>query len=175
VIELIENKAVRIKLYMQLFFVFHYFFIYVLFFTLFSILFFTLSILFFVIFRIISIYRKNNKRNSNKRKRKKYYKSKRRKYTIKRRKCKLANTFNFSIITRPDRITFLVPSQKWSDLKPKVGDIVTFSYEAYSVNSIPTNPAIIRIRSDLSWESIVREHRESSRQSQFLNGIVFLP
>lgn len=36
------------------------------------------------------------------------------------------------------------------------GDIVTFSYDNYSRKEVPVNPKIIRIRSDMSWQDVIK-------------------
>lgn len=58
-----------------------------------------------------------------------------------------------------------------SDVRPKVGDVVTFEYDSFSrssSSSIPIAPKISRIRTDLSWESILFE---AYRSQALLNGM----
>lgn len=58
-----------------------------------------------------------------------------------------------------------------SDVRPKVGDVVTFEYDSFSrssSSSIPIAPKISRIRTDLSWESVLFE---AYRSQALLNGM----
>lgn len=51
---------------------------------------------------------------------------------------------------------------------PKVGEIVTFSYEKNIRRDSPVNPRIYRIRNDLSWDDIVKDfHKEIKRGIYF--------
>jgi hypothetical protein len=43
-------------------------------------------------------------------------------------------------------------------VQPKMGDIVTFEHEIFSRREIPTTPKIVRIRKDVNWEDVVRDH-----------------
>jgi signal peptidase I len=54
---------------------------------------------------------------------------------------------------------------------PKRGDIVTFTYETYSRRDVPVNPKLLRVRKDVSWESIVVDHIRSTPQPQPLSGM----
>lgn len=60
-----------------------------------------------------------------------------------------------------------------SELKPKQGDIVSFTYDNYSRTATPLNPKVYRIRSDLSWKHVLRDSLQEP-QSQYLNGRVVL-
>lgn len=60
-----------------------------------------------------------------------------------------------------------------SELKPKQGDIVSFTYDNYSRTATPLNPKVYRIRSDLSWKHVLRDSLQEP-QSQYLNGRVAL-
>lgn len=67
----------------------------------------------------------------------------------------------------PDGITFAVPSENVRVFaKPIRGDVVTFNYESYSRRSVPVNPKIYRIRTDMSWEDVLRAHAKEAPQSQ---------
>jgi hypothetical protein len=50
------------------------------------------------------------------------------------------------------------------------GDVVTFTYENISHQSIPVNPEILRIRCDISWEEVV-ENFSKSPQTQTLDSM----
>lgn len=50
-------------------------------------------------------------------------------------------------------------------VQPKKGDIVTFEFETASRREIPTNPTITRIRKDVSWDDVVRDHAKSSNNA----------
>eukprot|EP00026_Physarum_polycephalum_P002833 Phypoly_transcript_02842.p1 GENE.Phypoly_transcript_02842~~Phypoly_transcript_02842.p1 ORF type:complete len:838 (+),score=97.84 Phypoly_transcript_02842:84-2597(+) len=59
----------------------------------------------------------------------------------------------------PDGIIFEVPNQKFPEnAVPKKGEIVTFEYENYSKRSVPVGPTIVRVRTDLTWRDVVRQH-----------------
>lgn len=49
----------------------------------------------------------------------------------------------------------------------KVGEIVTFTYETSSRRSVPTNPKITRVRSDVSWDDVVIN---AAKEQKFLKG-----
>jgi hypothetical protein len=38
---------------------------------------------------------------------------------------------------------------------PRVGDVVSFSYERHARKDGPYNPKIVRIRTDILWEDVV--------------------
>ena len=38
---------------------------------------------------------------------------------------------------------------------PRVGDVVSFSYETQARREAPVAPAIFRVRTDVSWEDVV--------------------
>eukprot|EP00026_Physarum_polycephalum_P002905 Phypoly_transcript_02914.p1 GENE.Phypoly_transcript_02914~~Phypoly_transcript_02914.p1 ORF type:complete len:836 (+),score=73.69 Phypoly_transcript_02914:81-2588(+) len=46
------------------------------------------------------------------------------------------------------------------DVPVKIGDIVTFTYEHHSRSEVPLNPQIIRVRHDISWRNVLRDHAE---------------
>eukprot|EP00026_Physarum_polycephalum_P001744 Phypoly_transcript_01746.p1 GENE.Phypoly_transcript_01746~~Phypoly_transcript_01746.p1 ORF type:complete len:627 (-),score=117.38 Phypoly_transcript_01746:106-1986(-) len=47
--------------------------------------------------------------------------------------------------------------------QPKKGDVVTFDFD-YGTRSVgPANPAINRIRKDLSWEDVLRDHERDAK------------
>lgn len=50
-------------------------------------------------------------------------------------------------------------------------DIVTFSYDSFSQRSVPINPVVFRIRTDLSWEQVVLSHIAELPQAQSLNSM----
>jgi len=58
---------------------------------------------------------------------------------------------------RPDDSTFTAPLLT-PDIKAKRGDIVTFSYKAFSRRATPVDPKVVRVRNDLLWEEVLREH-----------------
>lgn len=70
------------------------------------------------------------------------------------------NHINLSIYFRPDGPTFKVGKES-SNVTPREGDIVTFSFESYSRREIPVNPFVSRIRKDISWRDVLREHRRN--------------
>jgi hypothetical protein len=42
-----------------------------------------------------------------------------------------------------------------SDIRPEVGDIVTFSYSGFSPEGIPTDVKIHNVRTDMTWQDAV--------------------
>eukprot|EP00026_Physarum_polycephalum_P001892 Phypoly_transcript_01895.p1 GENE.Phypoly_transcript_01895~~Phypoly_transcript_01895.p1 ORF type:complete len:897 (+),score=113.58 Phypoly_transcript_01895:334-3024(+) len=64
------------------------------------------------------------------------------------------------LLKLPDGTSFKAPPPE--ELKLTKGDIVTFSHDRFSKTSLPVNPVIERIRSDLSWEYMVRNYWENS-------------
>ena len=71
---------------------------------------------------------------------------------------------------RPDDSTFTAPLLN-AELKPKRGDVVTFSYKAFSRRATPVDPKVLRVRLDLNWEDVLREHV----REQALNGSPYSP
>lgn len=55
--------------------------------------------------------------------------------------------------------------------KPRMGDVVTFTYDSFSPKSIPTRPKIYRIRTDTTWKEILRDFAQNNPQIQPLAGI----
>jgi len=52
--------------------------------------------------------------------------------------------------------------------KPIRGDIVSFSYEQYARNMVPVSPKVFRIRTDVTWQDVVRNE---TGEQLLLNGI----
>eukprot|EP00026_Physarum_polycephalum_P001243 Phypoly_transcript_01244.p1 GENE.Phypoly_transcript_01244~~Phypoly_transcript_01244.p1 ORF type:complete len:1086 (+),score=113.52 Phypoly_transcript_01244:74-3331(+) len=74
------------------------------------------------------------------------------------------------VLKLPDGLVFEVGEDQFDpELKPKSGDVVSFSYDNYSRNAVPVNPFVYRIRMDLTWLHVVRNHYENATQSQRLN------
>lgn len=71
------------------------------------------------------------------------------------------------ILWRPNGKTFIVPPQDVLIPTPTKGEIVTFSYESYARRDLPVNPRIFRIRTDVSWDDVIRN---LSNEKKFLNG-----
>jgi len=58
-----------------------------------------------------------------------------------------------------------VPAKNFNyGLKPKIGNVVTFTYENFSRRSIPVSPKIDRIRTDVSWEQVIYNERRAPVQ-----------
>eukprot|EP00026_Physarum_polycephalum_P002627 Phypoly_transcript_02635.p1 GENE.Phypoly_transcript_02635~~Phypoly_transcript_02635.p1 ORF type:complete len:741 (+),score=93.71 Phypoly_transcript_02635:157-2379(+) len=55
----------------------------------------------------------------------------------------------------PDDRTFTVPAQNVLIPTPKIGDVVTFSFDRSSRRELPVNPTITRVRTDLSWDDVL--------------------
>eukprot|EP00026_Physarum_polycephalum_P001040 Phypoly_transcript_01041.p1 GENE.Phypoly_transcript_01041~~Phypoly_transcript_01041.p1 ORF type:complete len:1163 (+),score=140.56 Phypoly_transcript_01041:229-3717(+) len=70
----------------------------------------------------------------------------------------------------PDGLTFKVASENVKvNPKPIKGDIVTFSYQNFAKFRVPHKPTITRIRSDLEWDDVLRNHEQEKPKSQDLN------
>eukprot|EP00026_Physarum_polycephalum_P001037 Phypoly_transcript_01038.p1 GENE.Phypoly_transcript_01038~~Phypoly_transcript_01038.p1 ORF type:complete len:1240 (+),score=185.34 Phypoly_transcript_01038:28-3720(+) len=67
----------------------------------------------------------------------------------------------------PNGAEFGVPLESVFVPKLAIGDIVTFSYESQIKKYIPVEPKIFRVRTDLSWSSVVHFFGSSDRS---LNG-----
>jgi hypothetical protein len=48
-----------------------------------------------------------------------------------------------------------------------VGDVVTYYYDSSPNKETPQNPTIYRVRTDLSWEDVLRN---AAKERQYLNG-----
>jgi hypothetical protein len=59
---------------------------------------------------------------------------------------------------RPTGTEFSVPATDVEIPTPRIGEVVTFSYETMARRDVPTNPRIYRIRKDLSWEDVVANY-----------------
>lgn len=57
-------------------------------------------------------------------------------------------------------------------MAPKIGDVITFTYDNYSRRAAPINPKLQRIRFDISWEQILMEFEREDEESQVLSGII---
>eukprot|EP00026_Physarum_polycephalum_P013932 Phypoly_transcript_14393.p1 GENE.Phypoly_transcript_14393~~Phypoly_transcript_14393.p1 ORF type:complete len:318 (+),score=42.03 Phypoly_transcript_14393:113-955(+) len=66
----------------------------------------------------------------------------------------------------PSGSTFDVPSTDVQISPPSIGDIVTFVYDAQSRRDVPQGPKIVRLRTDIDWDDVVRSSRQEER---FLN------
>lgn len=58
-----------------------------------------------------------------------------------------------------------VTTQTW----PAVGDVVSFSFESHARRDVPVLPSVFRIRTDLSWEDVLRNFEEDQ---EFQSGII---
>jgi hypothetical protein len=68
---------------------------------------------------------------------------------------------------RPNGVTFVVPPEDVLIAKPAVGDVVSFSFESHNRRDVPVGPKIYRIRTDVSWEDLVRN---TLKDNKSLNG-----
>lgn len=84
-----------------------------------------------------------------------------------------------NVTWRPEGTTFTVEENQIEGIPTplKVGDIVSFSYEAHSRRDIPSGVLVYRIRSDIKWDDILSSSSSLSPLSSrrgFIAGIVFL-
>jgi hypothetical protein len=50
----------------------------------------------------------------------------------------------------------------------RVGDVVTFSYERNPKTEMPYNPKIVRIRTDVVWEDVLRSNFNEKKLGKLL-------
>lgn len=48
-----------------------------------------------------------------------------------------------------------MPSHSVLISAPKIGDIVSFSYEIHARRDLPVSPKVYRVRTDVTWEDLV--------------------
>eukprot|EP00026_Physarum_polycephalum_P000399 Phypoly_transcript_00400.p1 GENE.Phypoly_transcript_00400~~Phypoly_transcript_00400.p1 ORF type:complete len:1105 (+),score=129.94 Phypoly_transcript_00400:31-3345(+) len=72
------------------------------------------------------------------------------------------------LLQMPDGTSFTAPAP--GDYSPKKGEIVSFAFDNFSRRSVPVNPRILRQRTDVSWDDLVRDFRNSS-QARELNDV----
>lgn len=71
---------------------------------------------------------------------------------------------------RPDDQIIDIP--KVEGVHPKIGDVVTFSYDSLAPKTeSPVNPIFQRIRYDVTWEDILQQHILDKSQKQDLNSM----
>jgi hypothetical protein len=70
---------------------------------------------------------------------------------------------------RPNGTIFPVSLDSVNIPTPMKGDVVTFSYEIQSRREMPSNPSIVRKRTDISWEDVLDS---SLTEKKFLNGTI---
>ena len=66
---------------------------------------------------------------------------------------------------RSDGLSFTVKVAETANYPQeyKKGDVVTFSYDSFSRNSIPVNPKILRARRDLSWKEVLLQESKPTQ------------
>lgn len=65
----------------------------------------------------------------------------------------------FKKMFRPSGKTFEVPyTERKDSISLKKGDIVTFGYTKQSQQSVPSDPFILRVRKDTTWEDILFQY-----------------
>eukprot|EP00026_Physarum_polycephalum_P001397 Phypoly_transcript_01398.p1 GENE.Phypoly_transcript_01398~~Phypoly_transcript_01398.p1 ORF type:complete len:808 (+),score=111.44 Phypoly_transcript_01398:465-2888(+) len=70
----------------------------------------------------------------------------------------------------PNGMTFVVPGESVLIPTPKIGQIVTFSYERRTHTDQPINPSIVKVREDLSWRDVVQNsHKEKKYLNEYSN------
>lgn len=74
-----------------------------------------------------------------------------------------------NLLFRPNGNIMEIPPSSVLISMPKLGDIVTFSFEAKTRREIPTNPKIFRIRTDLVWNDVVNGYLREN----YLNSMPF--
>jgi hypothetical protein len=63
---------------------------------------------------------------------------------------------------RPDVTEMIVPIENIR-CSPKVGEIVTFSYEVGARRSQPSDLKVYRIRKDISWDDVLRNFSSENK------------
>ena len=64
-------------------------------------------------------------------------------------------------------MTFMVPACDIHIPTPKVGEVVSYSFEGHARRDMPVNPKIYRVRTDISWDYVVHN---IVREQQYLSG-----
>eukprot|EP00026_Physarum_polycephalum_P001147 Phypoly_transcript_01148.p1 GENE.Phypoly_transcript_01148~~Phypoly_transcript_01148.p1 ORF type:complete len:746 (+),score=87.76 Phypoly_transcript_01148:82-2319(+) len=82
------------------------------------------------------------------------------------------------LLRLPDGMTFPVPIEKnqFPHMEiPKKGDVVTITYDHYSRRERPSNPRVLRKRSDVTWQNVLRDYGvvTSSRELNDKTTLVF--
>eukprot|EP00026_Physarum_polycephalum_P001298 Phypoly_transcript_01299.p1 GENE.Phypoly_transcript_01299~~Phypoly_transcript_01299.p1 ORF type:complete len:1145 (+),score=200.33 Phypoly_transcript_01299:2-3436(+) len=67
-------------------------------------------------------------------------------------------------LAMPNGLTFSAPLP--GNVELTIGDVVTISYDINSRREVPTNPKILRIRTDLSWEDVVNSDQTHTSSDQ---------
>lgn len=75
-----------------------------------------------------------------------------------------------NFMNRPHGARFSVQT-KALDFTPKRGDIVTFTYDHLTNSSIPIDPVIHRIRTDVLWKDVVKNYFDQHPKAQKLSGM----
>eukprot|EP00026_Physarum_polycephalum_P003969 Phypoly_transcript_03986.p1 GENE.Phypoly_transcript_03986~~Phypoly_transcript_03986.p1 ORF type:complete len:741 (+),score=114.71 Phypoly_transcript_03986:43-2265(+) len=71
------------------------------------------------------------------------------------------NPLNFEVLLRlPNGTEFTVECKEEQHLKR--GDVVTFAYDQFSTHAIPSNPEILRVREDVSWEDVLHDYQREN-------------
>eukprot|EP00026_Physarum_polycephalum_P001621 Phypoly_transcript_01623.p1 GENE.Phypoly_transcript_01623~~Phypoly_transcript_01623.p1 ORF type:complete len:1048 (-),score=160.89 Phypoly_transcript_01623:116-2998(-) len=63
----------------------------------------------------------------------------------------------------PNGVNFPVPFEQVQIPTPSPGDVVSFSYDMHTRRDLPVNPVIYKLRNDLSWEDVVRNHVQEEK------------
>lgn len=66
---------------------------------------------------------------------------------------------------RPNGTTFIVPGEDVHITRPRVGDVISFTYESHARRSAPVGPKIIRRRTDLTWQDVVHSSKRDGLQA----------
>lgn len=70
----------------------------------------------------------------------------------------------FIFYNRPNGVVFTAPpasSSFESAWQPKEGDVVSFKHRGFMLGSMkPKLPALLRVRSDLTWDSVVKDWQQ---------------
>eukprot|EP00026_Physarum_polycephalum_P002361 Phypoly_transcript_02367.p1 GENE.Phypoly_transcript_02367~~Phypoly_transcript_02367.p1 ORF type:complete len:559 (+),score=39.39 Phypoly_transcript_02367:620-2296(+) len=77
------------------------------------------------------------------------------------------------VIQLPNEVAFIVPPENIR-MRPgdiREGDVVTFSYESISRNSVPMNPTVLRKRSDVTWSQVFLYSSSDLPRARSLNEI----
>lgn len=55
------------------------------------------------------------------------------------------------------------------NMKLKKGDVVTFTYDHFTLQGVPVNPVLVRVRTDVSWEDVVIQSSQEMVASKPVN------
>ena len=69
---------------------------------------------------------------------------------------------------------FIVPADKVQIPTPKIGQVVTFTYQHRTYTDEPLNPCIAKVRNDVLWDDIVQFQQTWHFNSNFISRFIII-